>query len=217
MHGSNNTQESKSRPVFAWVYDRLARNMERGPVGRYRRELLAPVTGRVIEIGGGTGENIKHYSPLITQVVITEPDRFMLRRAQRRDARNTSQLDFIRARGEYLPFGDETFDAAVATLVLCSVSDQTVVLREIKRILRPGGNLYFFEHVLDEDSERIAKHQRRWAGIWSHIGAGCRPDRTTADAIGQAGFDITEIRRFPMPGAPRLVRSHIFGEALKPA
>lgn len=215
MTGSS-TPHLKSRPVFAWIYDRLARNMERGPVGRYRRELLAPVTGRVIEIGGGTGENIKHYSPLATQVIVTEPDRFMLRRAQHQDARHTSDVEFVRAPGESLPFEDETFDAAVATLVLCSVTDQAVVLGEIKRVLRPGGALHFFEHVLDEDSERVAKRQRRWARIWSSIGAGCRPDRHTAEAIGEAGFEITEIRRFPMPGAPKLVRPHIFGEARKP-
>lgn len=212
----NSTPTLKSRPVFAWIYDRLARNMERGPVGRYRRELLAPVTGKVIEIGGGTGENIKHYSPLTTQVVLSEPDRFMLKRAQHRDVRHASHLEFVRAPGENLPFGDETFDAAVATLVLCSVTDQAVVLGEIKRVLRPGGTLHFFEHVLDEDSERIARRQRRWAGIWSRVGAGCRPDRTTAQAIEEAGFEISELRQFPMPGAPKLVRPHIFGEALKP-
>lgn len=216
MLSNQQTPKSKSRPVFAWIYGRLARYMERGPVGRYRRELLAPLTGRVIEIGGGTGENIKHYSPLATQVVVTEPDRFMLKRARQQDARSTSRLEFVRAPGERLPFKDETFDAAVATLVLCSVTDQAAVLKEIRRILRPGGTLHFFEHVLDEDSEQVAKRQRRWAGIWSRVGAGCRPDRTTAEAIGEAGFDITEIRRFPMPGAPKMVRPHILGEARKP-
>lgn len=208
---------ARSRPIFAWIYERIARSMERGPVGRYRRELLAPLQGRVVEIGAGTGENIKHYSPLVTQVVLTEPDHFMLKRAIRKDEHRAPGLEFVRAAGEGLPFADESFDAAVATLMLCSVSDQQVVLGEIMRVLRPGGTFCFFEHVLDEDSPKIARRQHRWAGTWSAIGAGCHPDRATADAIADAGFDVTEIRRFPMPGAPRMVRPHILGESLKPS
>lgn len=206
----------KSRPIFAWIYEQLARNMERGPVGRYRRELLAPLTGRVIEIGGGTGENLKHYSPLTSQIVFTEPDRFMLKRAKQRSAEQGSGFELVRASGEKLPFKDDSFDSAVATLVLCSVVNQETVIDEIKRVLRPGGTFYFFEHVLDIESEQIAKRQQRWARIWSKVGAGCRPDRSTDDAISAAGLDIIEMKRFPVPGAPKLVRPHILGEARKP-
>lgn len=206
----------RSRPVFAWVYRHLARRMERGPVGRYRRELLSPMSGRVLEIGVGTGENLKHYSPLVERITAIDPDRFMLRHAiERADARQKHQIDFIRAAGERLPFRSESFDAAVTTLVLCSVSDQLAVLEEIGRVLRPDGTLYFLEHVLDENSPRIARRQQRWSRVWSAFGAGCHPDRITAAVIEQAGFEMVELRSFSMSGAPKIVRPHILGEARK--
>lgn len=205
-----------SHRIFAAAYARLAPVMERGPVGAARRDLLAPLTGRIVEIGAGTGENFKHYSPVVTQVMATEPDKHMARRARTAVANAATRVELVIAPAEALPFNDGTFDAAVATLVLCSVREPEVALAEIARVLKPGGSLVFFEHVRSEDSERLGRWQDRLARPWSVCGAGCRPNRRTANAIETAGFEMTEFTAQDLPGTPAIVRPHIRGEARSP-
>ncbi len=132
---------------FAATYDGQMRRAERAGLTDMRRALLAQAAGRVLEIGGGTGANLAHYGPAVTSLTITEPEVSMLKRLERRVRRRGARDQVLRAPAEDLPFEDGTFDVVVSTLVLCGVDDQPRAVREIRRVLRPGGRLLFLEHV----------------------------------------------------------------------
>jgi SAM-dependent methyltransferase len=206
------TRGERGHPVFAAFYDRLGRLAERGPMADRRRSLLVQAIGVTIEIGAGTGLNALHYPRSVSKVIATEPDPHMLRRL--RDAVASAPVPILveRAGAEELPLEDGTADTAVVTLVLCSVPDQAEALREIRRVLKPGGRLLFLEHVRAE-TPRLARWQDRLERPWGFFGGGCHPNRETEVAIRGGGFDIVEIERFGMPGVP-VVRPHISGAAV---
>jgi ubiquinone/menaquinone biosynthesis C-methylase UbiE len=209
---------TKSRPIFAAFYSVLARVAERGEIGRMRHRILAASHGRVLEIGVGTGENFKHYPPMATSVVLTEPDAAMISHMRRRIAGLSSvpRFTILRAQAERLPFANESFHTVVATLVLCSVDDVSAVLSEIMRVLEPGGHLLVFEHQLSPD-KRIATWQRRLNRPWGFFAGGCRLDRATGASIEKAGFSAEEIETLDLKGTLPVVRHHLFGTYRKPA
>ena len=178
---------------FAAAYDSMMRSGERRTIGKIRRELLHGVRGDVLEIGAGTGLNFEYY-PSEARVIALEPDPYMLKRAQRRlralDRRN---IDVRTAPAEHLPFDPASFDAVVSTLVLCTVGDVAQSLAEVRRVLRPGGELRFLEHVRAEGLP--GRLQDIAQPVWSWVGAGCHPNRRTEAAIAAAGFEITRIER----------------------
>src|ERR1700720_836930 len=131
---------------FAATYDRQMRRVEKAGLTDLRASLLAQAEGRVLEIGGGTGANLAHYGPGVTSLTITEPEIPMLKRLERRVEAEAPRTTVLRAPAEDLPFEDDTFDVVVSTLVLCGVSDQQRALHEMRRVLRPGGQLLFIEH-----------------------------------------------------------------------
>ena len=131
---------------FALTYDRQMAGTERAGLRAFRERLLAGAHGDVLEIGGGTGANLPCYGPDVTSLAITEPEPAMLRRLQRRIGEQPAgepwpSARVLRAPAEDLPFEDHSFDVAVSTLVLCGVDDQPRTLRELRRVLRPGGRL----------------------------------------------------------------------------
>src|SRR4051794_13558629 len=144
--------------IFAAMYDRQMKKVEQELLGRLRTSVLAAATGDVLEIGGGTGANIEAYPDTITSLTITEPEAPMLRRLQQKAAASNRDVTALRAPAEDLPFEDGTFDTVVSTLVLCGVDDQQRALRQIGRVLRPGGRLLFIEHVRSDDP-KLARHQ----------------------------------------------------------
>jgi ubiquinone/menaquinone biosynthesis C-methylase UbiE len=209
-----------SHPVFARVYERLSVVMDRAGGAGHRRDLVAGLSGRVIEIGAGNGRMFAHYPPGVTEVVAVEPEP-RLRAAAGVAARTAPvPVTVVDGLAEALPGADGEFDAAVAALVLCSVPDQAVALAEIRRVLRTGGQLRFFEHVAAEQPGRLRRVQRvADATLWPRLFAGCRTGRETAAAIAAAGFVIERLDRFRFPptgpGSP--AAPHISGRAVNPA
>lgn len=198
-------------PIFARVFVLLT-TLARGEVGPHRDQALAVATGRVIEIGAGAGENFARYPAAVTEVVAVEPEPYLRRKAQQAAAGRPVRV--VDGTAEALPFGDGEFDTAVASLVLCSVPDQAAALAELRRVLKPGGQLLFYEHVLAEDPG-LARRQQRMDPLWTRFAGGCHLDRDTPAAIAAAGFEITHVHRFDMPrGGP--VRPHVIGAARRP-
>lgn len=203
---------------FAVVYERLIAASEEACVREWRRELLAPLAGDVLELGSGTGLNLTHYPAAVQRLVLTEPDRHMRAKLQ---ARLTEQppaparVELVDAVADRLPFDDESFDAVVSTLVLCSVPDQRSALREVRRVLRPGGRLVFLEHVAAHEKPKRHRWQRRVEPVWKRIADGCHLTRDTRDVIASSGFDVGDATRESMRKASPLVRTTERGVAIR--
>jgi ubiquinone/menaquinone biosynthesis C-methylase UbiE len=189
-----------SHPIFARVYERLSVSMDRAGVAEHRRDLVAGLSGRVIEVGAGNGLQFAHYPPAVTEVVAVEPEPRLRVAAVEAAARAPVPVRVVDGLAEDLPAAEAEFDAAVVGLVLCSVRDQGVALTEIRRVIRPGGELRFFEHVVADQPGRLRRIQRAVdATFWPRLFAGCHTARDTAAAITAAGFTIGELRRFRFP------------------
>jgi ubiquinone/menaquinone biosynthesis C-methylase UbiE len=197
---------------FALMYDRMSDKVEKAGLGMLREQLLSTASGRVLEIGGGTGANLRYYGASVESLTVTEPEPPMLKRLQRRAQEEESRATILRAPAEDIPFGDDSFDTAVSTLVLCGVDDQQRALREIRRVLRPGGRFLFIEHVRSDDAD-LAKLQDRMNGI-NRIVARCECNRATLRSIEAEGFDVTELEQTMLPKAPKFVRPLIVGVAV---
>jgi ubiquinone/menaquinone biosynthesis C-methylase UbiE len=200
--------------IFAAGYDRFMAGTEKAGLTDKRRTLLGNATGRVIEIGAGTGVNLDLYGEGVSELVLTEPEEPMAKRLERKAAEGGRQVTVLRAPAEQLPFPDDSFDTAVCTLVLCTVGDPQRALAEIRRVLRPGGQLLFLEHVRSEESG-VAKWQDRITPVWRRIGHGCHPNRATSELI-QGSFEAVEVEHDTMPKAPAVFRPLRHGRAIAP-
>lgn len=192
--------------IFAAAYDPCVARAERAGIAKERRALLAGVQGRVLEIGAGTGLNVDHY-PVGSDVVYTEPDRHMAKRLRARGA------EVVEAGAERLPFPDAAFDTVVSTLVLCSVRDVPAALREIRRVLVPGGRLLFLEHVRAEPGSKLGRWQDRLHGPWHALACGCNCNRDLLGALAAESFHVTELRRENWKFMPPIVRPVVIGTA----
>jgi Methylase involved in ubiquinone/menaquinone biosynthesis len=170
--------------LFALTYDRQMAKTEKAQLGALRQRLLAQASGDVLEIGGGTGANLPFYRPEAGSLTITEPETAMVRRLERRAREQAPQAKILRAPAEDLPFEDRTFDTVVSTLVLCGVSDQPRALRQLRRVLRPGGQLLFVEHVRSDDPQ-LARHQDRMNWM-NQLVMCCDCNRPTLTSIQEA-------------------------------
>ena len=201
--------------LFAAAYDRaLAATEEAGLAGR-RRKLLGAATGRTVELGAGTGHNLAHYPGSVTELVLTEPDAHMARRLGAHVGESGRSARVLEASAEALPLEANSFDTAVATLVLCTVPDQEAALAEVSRVLRPGGQLLFLEHVRAADP-RTARWQDRLHRPWRLVGYGCNCNRDTLAAIERSPLELGELERGRIPKAPPIVRPMIVGSARLP-
>jgi ubiquinone/menaquinone biosynthesis C-methylase UbiE len=204
-------------PFFAWIYPRLAASVE--PLAQpHRIQLLAGLHGRVVEVGAGHGLNFAHYPATVSEVIAVEPERALRAQAVEAAARSPVPIRVVSGIAEALPLADGEADAAVASLVLCSVRDQATALGELRRVLRPGGELRFYEHVRAHDP-RFARYQDLVRPLWKVVGGNCHTNRDTPAAIEQAGFVISEMERFRFPptGPPLPVLPHVLGRARSPA
>jgi ubiquinone/menaquinone biosynthesis C-methylase UbiE len=198
--------------IFAAIYDRMCAKSEEAGMADHRRSLLAGAAGDVLEIGGGTGANLPYYGNGVSSLTITEPERPMAKRLRQRMDEQTPDATFLRAPAEDLPFSDDSFDVVVSTLVLCTVDDQPRALRELRRVLRPGGKLLFIEHVRSDD-EKLARKQDRMAPINLWIAHGCHCNRSTLDGIRHAGFTVTEVGHDTLKHVPSFISPLVVGVA----
>jgi ubiquinone/menaquinone biosynthesis C-methylase UbiE len=197
--------------IFAMTYDRMSRKSEDAGLRELRQGLLAEASGSVLEIGAGTGLNLPLYDGNIESLVVTEPEPAMLKRLQRSAREYAPLAKVLRAPAESLPFEDDTFDTVVSTLVLCGVDDQALALREVRRILRPGGRLLFLEHVRAEE-EKFARFQDRMNWLNRFV-VHCDCNRPTLASIDAEGFKVSRLARGEFPKAPKFVRPLILGSA----
>lgn len=196
--------------IFAAVYDPMNRAGERSWLGRRREALVADLTGEVLEIGAGTGANLGHYRAA-ARVVACEPSEPMRVRLEQRLSEATVPVEVCSAPAEELPFGDASFDVVVATLVLCTVDDVAAALAEVRRVLRPGGELRFLEHGGARPGMR-GRCQRLLDPVWSRAGQGCHLTRDARANVEAAGFTITRFEEFD-PRAPAILRPFCEGVA----
>jgi ubiquinone/menaquinone biosynthesis C-methylase UbiE len=203
-----------NHPLFSRIYPRIARAAERGGGTEHRRALLAGLEGRVVEVGAGHGLNFTYYPPAVSEVLAVEPEAHLRELARRAADRAAVNIDVVDGSAEALPADAGEFDAAVASLVLCSVSDQEVALAEIHRVVRAGGELRFYEHVIS-NNPRAARVQRILdATIYPPLAGGCHCARDTGVAIEGTGFAIEHEERIafkPSPLVPAI--PHILGLA----
>jgi SAM-dependent methyltransferase len=189
---------------FLWLGERL------GMASR-RRKLLAEATGSVLEIGAGTGLNLRHYPAGLEELVLVEPGRPMADRIDLADAPDGVPTSLVRAPAERLPFADGTFDTVVSTLVLCTVSDPARAVSEVTRVLKPGGRLLFCEHVGAKSGWRRAL-QRLSVRPWAAFADGCRCDRPTLATI-ESQLRIESVERGSWRGMPAIVKPLVWGSA----
>lgn len=197
--------------LFAGNYERLNAGAERAGLATVRLALLNGARGRVLEIGGGTGANLPYYGRAVESLTVSEPDPAMLRRLERKVSQQATAARLVRAPAEHLPFDDATFDTVVSTLVLCEVNDQQRALRELRRVLRPTGELLFLEHVRADDP-RMARLQDRLNPVHRFV-VGCNCNRRTLDSIRDAGFVVTKVQHIRLPKVPQYISPAIAGIA----
>ena len=197
--------------VFAGVYDPFVWAGERAAMRRFRRDLLAQARGLTVEIGSGTGLNLNHYPRDLDGLVLSEPDASMRKRLEKAVRRSHRDARVISAGAEQLPFDDATIDTVVSTLVLCTVDAPDAALREIRRVLRPAGQLLFIEHVRS-DSPLLARWQDRLARPWQRFAEGCRCNRATLELMSACGFEH-QAQAAAWRLMPPIVRPLVIGKA----
>ncbi len=198
--------------AFALLYDPFIWVGERAGLRAHRKALLSRARGCTLEIGSGTGLNLPHYPDDLDDLILAEPDAAMRSRLEKRLSRSGRGTRLVDAPAERLPFPDGSVDTVVSTLVLCTVDAPDAALREIARVLRPGGQLLFLEHVRSE-SPTLARWQDRLAGPWRRFAQGCRCNRATAELIVTCGLELEQTRKTSWRGMPPIVRPLIVGRA----
>lgn len=197
--------------IFPWLNDRLARDPE---LERLRSETLAAARGRVVEIGFGSGLNLRHYPHAVESIVAVEPNEGMHDRAADRIKASRIPVEFVAGAAESMPLPDGEFDMAVSVLTMCSVSEPGRALAELRRVLRDDGTLLVMEHGLADDAG-VARWQDRLNGIQRLVGCGCNLNRPIAQLVASHGFRFVNVRRFYAPNIPRTHGWLTVGTAVK--
>lgn len=201
---------------FARAYARAVVGMNRRGGTAHRRRLLAGLSGSVIEIGAGEGSSFGLYPREVTDVLALEPNDYLRNLARPRAVSASVPVVLVAGVAEHIPAPDAGADAVVTSLVLCSVADQAKALAEIRRVLRPGGTLAYYEHVRS-GNPFLATAEDLLTPAWQRMAGGCHPNRDTLEAITAAGFRIQDNERFGFGGHPLAPKiAHILGHATKP-
>jgi ubiquinone/menaquinone biosynthesis C-methylase UbiE len=177
-----------------------------------RRRVCEGLTGDVVEIGFGSGHNVPFYPAAVTHVAAVEPADLGWELADERVAASRVPVERAGIDGQSLPFADDTFDSALSTYTLCTIPDVDAALREVRRVLKPGGTLHFLEHG-DAPDEAVRRWQRRIEPVWKPIAGGCHLTRPIVDLVTNAGFTITELDVFYEQGAPKFGGADCLGVA----
>ena len=204
------------RPVFSRCYRRLSPRLEEVGMAGLRRELLAGAGGVVVEVGCGNGLNFGHYPETVTRVVAVEPEPELRAAAERVAPQARVAVEVRAGTAERLPVESGSADVAVLCLVLCSVRERAEALRELRRVLRPGGEVRFLEHTVADDRRLRVVQRVADATLWPLLAGGCH---TATDPLGdleRAGFTVQRVRRFDFP--PMRIRvpasPHVLGVAV---
>lgn len=206
----------RGHPIFARFFDRLSRLME-PDVGVHRDRLLAGLSGRVLEVGSGNGVNFGHYPATVKEVVALEPEEYMREKAQQAGREAPVPVRVLDGVASRLPFESSTFDAAVASLVLCSVPELDVALTELRRVLKDGAELRFMEHVrADRPAKARIQALLDRSGLWPLLGGGCHCSRRTPAAIEAAGFRVLELETLAFGPSWWITNPHVRGAARAP-
>jgi len=200
--------------IFAFGYDRFMAAAENAGLRTYRENLLQAASGRVLEIGGGTGANLPFYGGGVTELIVAEPEEPMVRRLRHKLQGYRIPTTTLSAPAEQLPVAAESFDCVVSTLVLCTVPDPARALAEVRRVLKDRGQLLFIEHVRSEDPS-LAHWQDRLRRPWAWFGYGCQCNRSTVETIRSAGFSVSKLECRKLPKVPPIVRPLVIGNAAK--
>jgi ubiquinone/menaquinone biosynthesis C-methylase UbiE len=202
-------------PIFARFFDRLSRVLEK-EVGAYRDELLSGLSGRVLEVGAGNGINFSHYPATVDEVIAVEPEPYMRARAEEAAKLAPVRVSVRSGVADALGLEDGSVDAAVASLVLCSVPDQATALTEIRRVTRPGGELRFLEHVRSQTHRkaRVQGAADRYR-VWPLMAGGCHCARDTVGAIRGAGFEVVKVRDLDVGPSWNITNPHVLGKAMR--
>jgi SAM-dependent methyltransferase len=179
---------------------------------RLRQQVIPQARGRVLEIGVGSGLNLPFYSPDVTEVVGIDPSEELLAMARRAARRAPVPVRLEAGSAETLPFPDDSFDTVVTTWTLCSIPDAAKALREMQRVLRPGGRLLFVEHGRSPDDD-VERWQHRLTPLWRGVSGGCNLDRPIDALIRGAGFALTDLETGYLVKGPRLLAHHFKGRA----
>jgi SAM-dependent methyltransferase len=209
------TAGSCQHPRFARAYARLSIEADRRGVADHRRRLVAGLRGRVVEVGAGNGRMFVHYPPEVTEVVAVEPEDALRALAEQAAGSAPVPVRVVADDADHLPVADGSVDAVVASLVLCSVPDLRTALAEVVRVLRPGGELRYYEHV--RSTGIIGVLEDVVSPLWPLLAGGCHPNRRTSAAIGAAGLRVESEDRFgfrPLRGNPPA--DHVLGTARRP-
>ncbi len=213
------TGPRRAHPLFARYYAKISPAMDRGGMAEHRARLLSGLAGTVIEVGCGNGLNFPHYPATVTHVLAVEPDPYLRTLAERAAQRAAVPINVVDAVAERLPASDSTLDAAVVCLVLCSVPEQEAALSELHRVVKPGGQLRFLEHVRAASPAFVRIQRAVDATFWPFVAGGCHTSRDTAAAISRAGFTLGQVTHFDFPES-RLrspATPHILGTATRDA
>lgn len=210
--------DAQAHPLFARAWALAMRRLEPPQLREERARLVAGLAGTVVEVGAGSGAMFAHYPPDVSRVVALEPEPYLRDVASRAAASASVPVEVSGGDAEAIPLGDGEADAVVFSLVLCSVPDQAAALAEARRVLRPGGELRYYEHVAEPRGTLARRYQELVdrSGLWARAGGGCRVARETGEAILTAGFSVEheETQQFGPPGTP--VRRHLAGVARRP-
>lgn len=177
--------------MFPWWYDLVMASAERGRLRHWRQALVAPARGRVLEVGAGTGLDFPYYAPG-TWVVGTDPDLDMLARAKARVGGSPARIVLVAADAQALPFRDGAFDDGVVGLAMCTIPAPEHALRELQRVLVPGGGLRLLEHVR-MPNRVLGRLQDMLTPLWRRVAAGCHLDRRTVEVVSQSGFELVTV------------------------
>jgi ubiquinone/menaquinone biosynthesis C-methylase UbiE len=190
------------------------RKVDEAGLRETRREVLAPAKGRTLDIGSGTGANVYLYPPQVDELVLAEPDRHMQKVLRRKLCEGESgSTELVQASAQELPFEDASFDCVSCTMVLCTVPDPAQALIELARVIKPGGELLFLEHVRSEDPG-FARKQDRLEKPWRFIADGCHCNRDSLATIESSPFTVKSVKRGHMPRSPMFMMPLIYGSAV---